>query len=942
MDNIAARIEAMKNKAGSYWGNRIISQLEYAVKMSKIDGGGYDSLIRDAAGFLEESLEREGVIADQVSQRAEAMLSGISGAAKRYKIICAAHAHIDMNWMWGFAETVAVTLDTFRTMLNLMEEYPGFKFSQSQASVYRIVEEYDPAMLEEIKKRVKEGRWEITASTWVETDKNMPCGESLARHILYTKRYLSELFDIDPGSLNLDFEPDTFGHNMNVPEILTKGGVKYYYHCRGYEEHYAYKWQSPSGNSILVYREPFWYNAEIRPEMVLHVPEFCARHGVDAMLKVYGVGDHGGGPTRRDLERIIDMASWPVFPQIGFGTFSEFFSILEKASSNMPVEKGELNFVFTGCYTTQTRIKAANKIGEAKLNEAEAFGAISALFAKGKYRGELLEKAWERILFNHFHDILPGSGVIDTREYALGEFQKALAAANTEISNALRNIASKVDTSALASYGKDALETVSEGAGVGYAIKDFGIPQTERGKGLTRILHFFNPSPYERREAVEVTVWDWPGNKERIVIKDADGSPVRHQVLQNEIIQYFNTSYWGHEYIRLLVDAVIPPYGYGTYIMSENEKEDIECKLPEIPRIEKPDVYILENNYVKVVFDSRNASILSMTDKTAGKEMIDPKRPAGVFRLVEEDDCKGMTAWIVGRYMNVSLLNENVKIREACTDRSALRQWVKYGVEFKNSKLDVTVSLDCGSSRLDYSVECDWHEIGKKGKYVPQLNFWMPLGYKCASYKYDIPFGVIERTGIDMDVPANGWAVGLPTEKGSKALMIMARTKYGFRCADDSMSLTLIRSSYDPDPYPEFGIHNFKFAVGIVDDTANNSLIKQAYDYNHPASFISGTVHKGGLPLSGSFMSLEAGSVAVSAVKIPEGGTAGTKMIIRVYETDGAKTRAAVKFVSKPVKAWFVDINENALEDGGKISVDGDKVVFDVEAYAVASICVEF
>ncbi len=111
-------------------------------------------------------------------------------------------------------------------MLDLMNEYPGFTFSQSQASVYRIVEEHDPELLKEIRRRVKEGRWEVTASTWVETDKNMPCGESLARHVLYTKRYLARLFDLEGERLAIDFEPDTFGHSRNVPEILARGGVR--------------------------------------------------------------------------------------------------------------------------------------------------------------------------------------------------------------------------------------------------------------------------------------------------------------------------------------------------------------------------------------------------------------------------------------------------------------------------------------------------------------------------------------------------------------------------------------------------------------------------------------------------------------------------------------------------------------------------------------------
>ena len=324
--------------------------------------------------------------------KTENMLMPLSEEAKKFNMICAGHAHIDMNWMWGWNETVMVALDTFRTVLDLMDEYPDFTFSQSQASVYKILEDYAPEMLEEVKKRVKEGRWEVTASTWVEADKNMPNGESMARHILYTKRYLSRLLDIDPKVLNLDFEPDTFGHSQNVPEILHGGGIRYYYHCRGYEGPLLYKWLAPSGNYITVYREPLWYIAAISPDMVLYVPKFCTRHNMDTMLKVYGVGDHGGGPTRRDLERIKDMNTWPVFPRIRFGTFAEFYRLVDKVSHELPEIKGERNFVFTGCYTSQSRIKMANRVSEAALNEAEMFNTLSGFCAKYRYDGQAFEK----------------------------------------------------------------------------------------------------------------------------------------------------------------------------------------------------------------------------------------------------------------------------------------------------------------------------------------------------------------------------------------------------------------------------------------------------------------------------------------------------------------------------------------------------------------------
>ncbi len=943
MNKTLLKANELKDKCKGYWASRIICQIGYAFKVSGVNEYRFNSLIEDAVEYLYKGYCEEGTITRSMAQKAESIMAEMSKAAKDFKMICAAHAHIDMNWMWGFPETVAITLDTFRTMLDLMEEYPQYKFSQSQASVYRIVEEYNPAMLEEIKKRIKEGRWEVTASTWVETDKNMPNGESLARHILYTKKYLSKLLGINPDSLKIDFEPDTFGHSLNVPEILNKGGVEYYYHCRGYDGHNIYRWKSPSGSSVVVYREPSWYNADIEPSMVLYVPEFCTKYGIDTALKVYGVGDHGGGPTRKDIERIIDMSGWPVYPEISFGSFSQYFDTLKNIKDKLPVEDKELNFVFTGCYTSQSRIKTANRIGEAKLNEAESFSSISAAFAGGGYKSECFKEAWENVLFNHFHDILPGSGVIDTREYAMGLFQKTAAIANTQTAMALGNIASRIDTSQLFNIREDISETRSEGAGVGYGIMDFSLPQTERGSGINRIFHLFNPSDCERRELVEIVVWDWEGSPERILFRNSSGEKAEHQVVENKEFQHGDSRYWGHKYLKLLVDAVVPAYGYSTYTLSELEPDGVYYGMDTNPRVEVLKSYVLENENLRVEFDSKNASIISLYDKKDGNELVESMRPAGVFRLVEEADGKKMTSWVVGRYMDVLDLNsnENVKILGINSDGKSLRQWIEYEIKFRDSRLKVNVSLARNCTRIDFNVECDWQERAVKGGFVPQLNFYVPFGYMCKNYKYDIPFGTIERPGMDMDVPANSWALGVPRDKGSRALMLVTASKYGFRGKDNSLAVTLIRSSYYPDPYPENNIHKFRFALNALDGSANIIPVKQAFDYNHPISFLSGKVHKGDLPLQKSFINAEGENAVVSAVKMPENGSSGS-LIIRVYETEGTRTDMAVAFAKKIKKAYYVDINENAVQNSLKIDVLDKRVKFEIDAFSVENICVEF
>lgn len=939
-----ALLEELKKDISGVWAERAAAQLDYAVKISEAGGGKYDRTVEDALRYTASKKAEEGAVTKSTALHAEDILREMSGAAKSLSIICAAHAHIDMNWMWGFHETVAVALDTFRTMLNLMDEYPCFTFSQSQASVYRIVEEYDPGMLNEIRKRVREGRWEVTASTWVETDKNMPNGESLARHILYTKKYLSELLGLDPESLKLDFEPDTFGHSRNVPEILAKGGVKYYYHCRGYSGHNVYKWKAPSGSNVIVYREPLWYNAAIDAKLAAHVPEFCSENGVNTVLKVYGVGDHGGGPTRRDIERLIDMGTWPIFPTIRFGTFNEYFRILEAISDKLPVVDQELNYIFTGCYTTQTRIKLANRLSEARLNEAESFGSIAALFAGGDYPGKAYEKAWEKVLFNQFHDIIPGSGVIETREYAMGQFQQVLAAANTGITKSLRKIASQVATSAFGIAGEDYKSTNSEGAGVGHSVADFGLPQVERGRGKNRYINLFNPSAHVRKEPAEFTLWDWPGDISRLEIKDPEGKIVRHQILKMESKnKYYSRDYWGHEFITLLVDAFVPACGYNTYAITERPGPKISVIRDE-PRNEYPHRFILENNFVRIVFDTKNAAIVSMFDKNRNEELVDSSRPAGIFRLIEEDDSRGMTAWVVGRYMNIENLSLNVRVSDVFADPDALRQWISYTIKFRDSELKVTASLDRNSARLNYSVKCDWQERAAAGKFIPQLSFYMPLNYSCSGYKYDIPYGTITRESLDMDVPANSWAVGMPEGEAGGAVMLVSESKYGFRGFDNSISMTLIRSSYDPDPYPENYVHRFGFAVDIVDGSCTNAdLIMKGYDYNHPVSFVSNLPHGGSLPPVKGFIEMESGAAVISSVKLPESSEGKlNQIIVRMYEADGEKANVILKFERSIQKAWFVDLNENRIECDDPIPVSDTRVSFHIPPFSICSICVEF
>ena len=914
---------------------RVISELKFAAELSTAKGHIYDELVEKAADYLREALARDGVLTTAACNEAEQLLMPLSDVAKAYHVHCISHAHIDMNWMWGYQETAAVTVDTFRTVLDLMREYPDFTFAQSQASTYEIIEQFAPEMLPEIKKYVKEGRWEVSASTWVETDKNMPNGESLSRHILYTKRYLSKLLDLDPTSLELDFEPDTFGHNISVPEICRKGGVKYYYHCRGNNDptnESAYRWRSRSGAELLTWRDPNWYNGVVDEYSFHKVPQLCEKNHITSFLFVYGVGDHGGGPTRRDVDRIIAISKWPIMPTIDFSTYSAFFHELEPQKDGLPVREGEMNFVFTGCYTSQSRIKMANRIGEDRIYESEMLGAAANQLGGGPRYNKSFETAWEQILFNHFHDILPGSGVIDTREYAMGQFQRAMAAIGTNANCAMRTMAEAIDTSAIAPAIEG--DSTSEGGGVGYMVGQgahYGMPRTERGLGKKRIFHLFNTTQYDYEGVCDLTVWDWNYDAGRAVFASAAGEETTYKLLNG------GSHYWGHMFKQFAIMVKVPAMGYATSTLDERSILSNEAHRNWDDRYDgySDADLVMENNCIKAVFDHSTMQLISLIDKKTGEDMV--ALPACSYRLIKENTVHGMASWRVGDYMTVQNLNETCRIRVYDINLGGIRKWIRYDLAFgERSKMSVSIYLNENSSTLDFDTTVDFHEIGTHATYIPQVNFILPVGYATEAYRYDVPFGTLDRPAIEHDVPANSFAAAINADGADKAaLMLVSDTKYGFRGAQNSISLDLIRGSYEPDPYPEYGVHNIRIGVGVVANVENDTLFRAAAQFIHPISACSARSGKGTLPMCGSLLTVD-GDVHVSAVKTPEDFDG---LMIRLSDGSGKGAAYSLTFAKTPTAAYMADLNETIVGDA---TIDGNAVKATVEPYAVQTILVKF
>ena len=913
----------------AYWQGRLWAQADFLNGVSRLEGGRFDETLRKALAEAYAEYAAKGYISDECCLAFERTLAPAAAACREYTVHCIGHAHIDMNWMWPFDETVMVALDTFRTMLRLMREYPEFTFGQSQASCYRIVEKYgEPWMLDEIRQRVREGRWEVTASTWVEADKNMPSLESMARHALYTKSYLSDLLDLPQEKLDLDFEPDTFGQSLNIPEIMRNAGVRYYYHNRGKLEPFFTRWEAPSGASVLVYRDTSWYNAKVDALLLENALQACEVSGQKNMLKIYGVGDHGGGPTRRDISALKDMASWPIYPTLRFSTYHAFFEAVDREETRIPVSRGERNPIFTGCYTTQTFIKQANRRCERVLGGGELFSAADHLATGRPYPAADFAEAWENVLFSQFHDILPGSGVRQTREYAMGKAQETLAIANTERTRAMRHIAASLDTSAFI-VAEDLSSDSAMGAGAGYGV-DTGVGQAGAAGGKRRVFTIFNPLPFERTGTAELVIWDWDERDADLISFTAlDGSPVEHQVLDGGFHDY-----WTHSYVRTAVRVTVPAGGYTSVILSENADAPGYGFAEPSPRQHFPDSAILENDLIRVTFDVVTGAIVSYLDKETGEELCGG---SGGLRLIQEDTDKGMTSWVVGRYKSIRPLTENVRVSRPVSGgiRSSLR--IEAPISDVSSAV-VTASIDKGSKALTLSVETDWHELPVRDVRMPQLNFAFALRSPTESFKYDVPGGVIERAGCAMDMPGLSFIGSVPGN--GEGVMLFTDSKYGYRGDAGALSVTLVRSSYDPDPLPEAGRMSTRICLAPVPSGADDrALLDLAAALDHPFEYVCDEPHPGPLCAEGSFFSRVCGSVAVSGVKLSEDGAG---IILRAAEVNGQRRECAFTFAHPVSGVEAVDFTEKPLTAAEAPTSDGCTVRFTPEPNTVFALKITF
>lgn len=368
-----------------------------------------------------------------------------------HRVSAVGHAHIDSAWLWPLRETVRKCTRTFASAVTLMDEYPEYRFACSQAAQYAWVEEHQPELFERIAEKVAEGRFVPVGSMWVEADANLPSGESLARQLVWGRRWFLDHFGegVEPGN-RIVWIPDVFGYAGNLPQLMVRAGCEFFltqklsWNQTNRFPHHTFWWEGIDGTRIFTHFPPAdTYNGEVVPsELAYSVRNLKDKGSVSRSMYLFGHGDGGGGPTREMIERARRITGpeglgIDGLPRLAIESPAEFFESARAEHPDAPVWRGELYFeMHRGTYTTQARTKWGNRRGELALRELELWTAPGAPTGAAAPLAEF-ERLWKVLLLHQFHDIIPGSSIAWVHDDTEAAHAELLAEVEDRITTAL-------------------------------------------------------------------------------------------------------------------------------------------------------------------------------------------------------------------------------------------------------------------------------------------------------------------------------------------------------------------------------------------------------------------------------------------------------------------------------------------------------------------------
>jgi alpha-mannosidase len=856
---------------------------------------------------------------DDSLRRSQTTLSALRPILREANYHLTGNSHIDAAWLWPWTETVDTARHTFGTAVQLMSEYPTYTYTQSAAVYNQWMADDYPDLNAQIAARIKEGRWELVGGMWLEPDLNMPDGESQVRQILIGQQTFQKLYGV---TTRIGWNPDSFGYNWQLPQIYKRSGIDYFvtqkmtWNDTNQLPLKLFWWESPDGSKVLTYFPNGYANNNLEPTRL--APDLAVARdrspGLTNMMDLFGVGDHGGGPTRAMLDQGLHwMEPDKIVPRQEFGTAQSYFNAVENSLSGnsptwnyaalakgdnalpapapgqiaIPTWKDELYLEYhRGVFTTQANHKRNMRDSEEWMLNAEKYASLAWLDGRSYPAGQLSD-AWKLVLFNQFHDLAAGSGIGVIYKEAQQQYNQVHWSADQVTAGSLAAISAGIDT----------------------RVK----------KGLPVVVS--NPLAWQRGGAVEVSVQLPSGSADKLTVLDDQNNVVPSEILSRDP----NT----HTARLLLRLANVPSMGYQVLHVVESSQSfpsDLTSKGT-----------TLENANLRVVIDPQTGCITSLFDKRAQFETL-AQGGCGNELQAFKDTPKDYDAWNIdpGTLDVAPILIHNVDSVQMI-ENTPLRSTIRVARTWQNSKFIQEFTLFAGSDEVLVSNDFDWHETHVL------LKAAFPLAASSANATYEIPYGTIDRPTTRnnsfekarFEVPALRWG---DLGDGQHGFSLINTSKYGYDAVGNLLRLTLLRSPVWPDPDADRGPHHFIYVLYPHASTWQQALTEEhGYDANYSLHAMQVEPHEGLLPAEHSFLGVDNDHVVVTAMKKAEDGDA---LIIRFYEWAGKAARVKLTVPPGATAASVVNLMEKP--EGAPLPITADSVSVDVTPYEIQTVRIAY
>lgn len=699
------------------------------------------------------------------------------------------HTHIDVAWLWRLKHTAEKAARSFSTVLRLMEQYPEYIFLQTQPQIYKYIKADYPEIYKKIKERINEGRWEVDGAMWLESDCNIPSGESLTRQILHGKKFIKDEFNKDVHYLWL---PDVFGYSWALPQILKKSGIdtfmttKISWNQFNRMPHDTFYWRGIDGTDVLTHfittpvdgkndewaEEWFYtYNGTLEPYTVKGIYDgYQDKRLNKEFLLSYGHGDGGGGVTRDMLENRRRLDAIPGLPQVKTGTAAAYFDRLHetvKKNKNYVYHwDGELYLEYhRGTYTSQAYVKKMNRKSELALRELEILYASAISTIGMDYPKETLFNIWETVLRNQFHDIIPGSSIKEVYQDHKKEFEQ-VATSTHDLFNSLR--------------------------------------QTDSDTFIV-----YNTQGWDRDGLVKIPL------------------AVKTQFM-NEQNEQLPSIFNGEEH--LVYVPKVSKMGQLKLRTTSDEEEMDETKTAVFGQ------NVLETDHLKIRWQD-DGRITSIIDKHLDREML---KGEGNILQIFEDKPLNYDAWDIDLFYQ-----EKETILTASSsqigENNGIFASINFGYDIGQSHIEQEMRVYKHTKRIDFVTTVDWHERQRL------LKTKFELAIRTTEATYDIQYGNVKRPThnntswqlAQFETVGHQWADISDKRAGAS---ILNDCKYGYDIKENVIRLTLLKGAIYPDPTADIGHHAFTYSFFSHEgDPIDGKVAEEAWALNAPMSAIEQT-----------------------------------------------------------------------------------------------------